>query len=206
MEGFLTRWIFALAAALALAFFLDRVQPGRESPMLAGAETGRVRSVALTAQPADASSVEAPSPFDFAVPIDPAQVIDVTFAPAEKGSDDAHRALHIRAARGSVVRSSFDGEVFAVSHLTSAGLAVDVVDPARRRVVRYGHLLRFAPPVREGEKIGKGEILGWVGDTGEPEPGQFVLHVSIHPIPADGAWWRSKPADLGPLISSWRRK
>jgi murein DD-endopeptidase MepM/ murein hydrolase activator NlpD len=45
----------------------------------------------------------------------------------------------------------------------------------------YAHLSAFAPGLAKGSKVLKGQLLGYVGDTGNPGPGNYHLHFEIHP-------------------------
>ena len=45
----------------------------------------------------------------------------------------------------------------------------------------YGHLSGFAPELTKGSVVYKGQLLGYVGDTGNPGPGNYHLHYEVHP-------------------------
>lgn len=45
----------------------------------------------------------------------------------------------------------------------------------------YGHLAGFAPGLTKGSVVYKGQLLGYVGDTGNPGPGNYHLHYELHP-------------------------
>ena len=45
----------------------------------------------------------------------------------------------------------------------------------------YAHLDAFAPGLARGSVVFQGQLLGWVGDTGNPGPGNYHLHFEIHP-------------------------
>ena len=45
----------------------------------------------------------------------------------------------------------------------------------------YGHLSGFAPGLTKGSVVYKGQLLGYVGDTGNPGPGNNHLHYEVHP-------------------------
>ena len=45
----------------------------------------------------------------------------------------------------------------------------------------YGHLSGFAPGLAKGSIVYKGQLLGYVGDTGNPGPGNYHLHYEVHP-------------------------
>jgi len=45
----------------------------------------------------------------------------------------------------------------------------------------YAHLSAFAPGLSKGSVVQQGQLLGWVGDTGNAGPGNYHLHFEIHP-------------------------
>lgn len=45
----------------------------------------------------------------------------------------------------------------------------------------YAHLSAFAPGLERGMWVHRGQLLGWVGDTGNPGPGNYHLHFEYHP-------------------------
>ena len=45
----------------------------------------------------------------------------------------------------------------------------------------YMHLSRFADGLVNGSSVTQGQIIGYVGDTGNPGPGNYHLHFEVHP-------------------------
>lgn len=45
----------------------------------------------------------------------------------------------------------------------------------------YAHLSAFAPGLEKGQNVYRGQVLGYVGDTGNPGPGNYHLHFELHP-------------------------
>jgi len=184
-EKGLSRWIVSLLVALVVAIVVDRIEPAPapepEPPAIAAA--------AVRPEPSFAAGLISP--------IEPARILEVRPVAMEDGSDEAGAALHLVAARGTPVMAPVSGSVLAVTHLTSAGLAVDLLEDDGTRVVRLGHLLRLAAGVQDDKKVLRGDIIGWVGDSGTPQAGEYVLHVSVRDVPADGRWWQGRPLLLG---------
>jgi peptidoglycan LD-endopeptidase LytH len=46
----------------------------------------------------------------------------------------------------------------------------------------YAHLSAFADGLNQGDKVTKGQVIGYVGDTGDPGPGNYHLHFEVHPM------------------------
>lgn len=45
----------------------------------------------------------------------------------------------------------------------------------------FAHLSRFADGLTLGDRVRRGQVIGYVGDTGNPGPGNYHLHFEVHP-------------------------
>ncbi len=45
----------------------------------------------------------------------------------------------------------------------------------------YAHLSAFAEGIVRGSVVKRGDLIGFVGDTGNPGPGNYHLHFEVHP-------------------------
>jgi murein DD-endopeptidase MepM/ murein hydrolase activator NlpD len=45
----------------------------------------------------------------------------------------------------------------------------------------FMHLSAFADGLRNGDRVRQGQLIGYVGDTGNPGPGNYHLHFEVHP-------------------------
>jgi len=45
----------------------------------------------------------------------------------------------------------------------------------------YAHLSKFADGLAAGSTVIRGQLIGYVGDTGDPGPGNYHLHFEVHP-------------------------
>ena len=45
----------------------------------------------------------------------------------------------------------------------------------------YAHLSTFADGLSVGSKVTRGQVIGYVGDTGDAGPGNYHLHFEVHP-------------------------
>ncbi len=79
------------------------------------------------------------------------------------GQPDFHPAIDVSAPLGTKVTAPADGVVLSVGPKGAYGNAI-VVDHQYGIVTRYGHLSGFA--VKPGQRIKRGDILGYVGQTG----------------------------------------
>jgi murein DD-endopeptidase MepM/ murein hydrolase activator NlpD len=79
------------------------------------------------------------------------------------GQPDFHTGLDISADRGTPVRATADGTVDTVGYQGNYGNAI-VVSHGFGIGTRFGHLSQFA--VRPGQRVKRGEVIGYVGATG----------------------------------------
>ena len=79
------------------------------------------------------------------------------------GLPDFHAAIDIAAERGKPIRATADGTVESVGYLGNYGNQV-LLNHGHTIATRYGHLSGFN--VRLGQKVKRGEVIGYVGATG----------------------------------------
>ena len=79
------------------------------------------------------------------------------------GLPDFHAAIDIAAERGKPIRATADGTVESVGYLGNYGNQV-LLNHGHTIATRYGHLSGFN--VRLGQKVRRGEVIGYVGATG----------------------------------------
>lgn len=96
----------------------------------------------------------------------------------------SHQGVDIFAKRGTPVLSSTEGIVMRVGTNTLGGQVINVLGPGRQ-VHYYAHLDRYGA-FREGEIVYAGDILGYVGNTGNARDTPPHLHYGVYD-PARGA-------------------
>jgi peptidoglycan LD-endopeptidase LytH len=126
----------------------------------------------------------------------PAQVPDTFNARRGHGSRK-HLALDIRAPHGTPVLAADDGEVLAVKTSQLGGRVVYATDPGRRFVYYYAHLSRWHPDTVPGRRVERGDVLGYVGSTGNANARAPHLHFQVRMYSPDGRYWTGWP--LNPL-------
>ena len=116
-----------------------------------------------------------------------------SFEEGRAGGLRKHEALDIMAARGTPVRSVEAGRVAKLFKSVAGGLTVYVFDPAEMFAYYYAHLDRYSDGLREGQQVGRGEIIGYVGSTGNASEDAPHLHFAIFQLGADRKWWQGTP-------------
>ncbi len=137
-----------------------------------------------------------PPPDALPVPVEgvAARRIADTFG-APRGRDRTHAGVDIFAKRGTPVRSVTRGVVVAVRDTGLGGRQVWVVGPARERYY-YAHLDDWREGLSEGDVLAEGDLLGYVGTTGNAAGTPPHLHWGIYG--AEGAY------DPLPLLKAWK--
>lgn len=106
-----------------------------------------------------------------------------------------HRALDIMAPRGTRVLAAADGEVAKVYRHVLGGLSVYQYDAGRRYSYYYAHLDRYAPGLREGQWLRRGELVGFVGSTGNAPESAPHLHFAVRELGPERKWWKGTPVN-----------
>jgi murein DD-endopeptidase MepM/ murein hydrolase activator NlpD len=119
---------------------------------------------------------------------------------SERSEGRIHQALDIMAPQGAPVLACAGG---SVKLLTSArgGTMIYVIDPSGLFVYYYAHLQRYADGMSDGKQVSRGEVIGYVGDTGNAGPGNFHLHFGISKVTTPGKWSGGQPINPYPLLS-----
>jgi murein DD-endopeptidase MepM/ murein hydrolase activator NlpD len=76
-----------------------------------------------------------------------------------------HRGVDFSAQRGTPVRAVGDGVINAAGWNGYYGKTIDLKHDSTY-TSRYAHLQGFAPGIRDGVRVTKGQIIGYVGSTG----------------------------------------
>jgi murein DD-endopeptidase MepM/ murein hydrolase activator NlpD len=100
-----------------------------------------------------------------------------------------HRAIDIHAPQGTPVVAVASGTIVKLHSGSLGGNAIYHLDEDGRTRYYYAHLERYAEGLREGQRVEQGEVIGYVGDTGNATPGDFHLHFSVVLLQDAKRWW-----------------
>jgi len=154
--------------------------------------------------PASAPNVGPPGLPHLAMPIaglNPATLHD-TFN--DKRDGHKHEALDIPAPRGTPVHAVAQGKVVKLFTSKPGGLTVYQFDDHNAYSFYYAHLDRYASGLKEGTMLQTGDVLGFVGSTGDASPNAPHLHFAVNRLGADKKWWEGVPIDPLPLLKAGR--
>lgn len=106
-----------------------------------------------------------------------------------------HEAIDILAPRHTPVRAVEDGVVAKLFTSVRGGITVYQFDPTGTFCYYYAHLERYADGLREQQRVKKGDVIGYVGTSGNAPPGTPHLHFAIFRVTEAGRWWEGTPID-----------
>ena len=129
--------------------------------------------------------------------VNPSSLTD-TFNDSRDGH--RHEALDIPAPRGTPVLAAAEGNVVKLFTSKPGGLTVYQFDDSRKYCFYYAHLDRYATGLREGVLLRPGDVIGFVGTTGNAPPNAPHLHFAVFRLGPEKKWYQGTALDPLPLI------
>ncbi len=117
-------------------------------------------------------------------------------------SGHTHGALDIMAARGTPVVAAVDGNIRKLFTSRAGGLTIYEFDRAGTMSYYYAHLDHYAAGLREGNEVKRGDVIGYVGSTGNAPANAPHLHFAISILPPTKEWWKGTAIDPYPILMS----
>ncbi len=99
-----------------------------------------------------------------------------------------HEALDLMAPAGTPVVAVEDGTVEKLFSSKTGGLTVYQFDPSRSVAYYYAHLQGYAAGLQEGARVRRGQVIGYVGSTGNADPAAPHLHFAIFVLGPEKRW------------------
>jgi murein DD-endopeptidase MepM/ murein hydrolase activator NlpD len=131
------------------------------------------------------------------VGIKASQLVD-TFEQGRVGH--VHHAIDILAPRGTEVVAAADGRIRKLFNSGDGGITIYEADPSGHRMYYYAHLDRYADGVVEGTVVRRGDVIAYVGTTGNAPRNTPHLHFAVFDLPPTGEWWKGDAVDPYPLL------
>jgi peptidoglycan LD-endopeptidase LytH len=105
-----------------------------------------------------------------------------------------HMATDIMAMRGTPVLAAANGRIIKLANSGAGGITIYIADASGRYVQYYAHLMGYAPNVKEGLAVEEGDVIGFVGTTGNASPDAPHLHFQV--MRGDANYWNGTPIDV----------
>ncbi len=111
-----------------------------------------------------------------------------------------HNAIDIMAPRGTPVLAAVDGTIRKIATSGSGGLTIYEFDRSQELSYDYAHLDRYADGLVEGKAVVRGEVIGYVGSTGNARSNGPHLHFAIERLTPTKEWWKGEPINPYPIL------
>ncbi|HXI13552.1 MAG TPA: M23 family metallopeptidase [Thermoanaerobaculia bacterium] len=117
-----------------------------------------------------------------------------------RGGRRRHEAIDIMAKRGTPVVAIVDGKIRKLFLSAAGGITIYQSSRDESLIYYYAHLDSYVPNLKEGKQITKGEVLGYVGTSGNAAPNAPHLHFAVMLLPPTREWWKGVPINPYPLL------
>jgi murein DD-endopeptidase MepM/ murein hydrolase activator NlpD len=120
-----------------------------------------------------------------------------------RGRSRQHEAIDILSPRHTPVVAVDDGCVARLFESKAGGITVYQFDPTLTYTYYYAHLERYADELEEGDPVRRGQVIGYVGTSGNAPPDTPHLHFAIFIMGVERRWWEGTPIDP---FDVWRQE
>ena len=98
-----------------------------------------------------------------------------------------------------------DGKILKLFQSERGGTTIYQLSANQELVFYYAHLSRYADGLAEGSVVKQGEVIAYVGDTGNAGPGNYHLHFSIAIVSDPKRYWEGTNINPYPLLQNRTR-
>ena len=167
------RWLVALAVVVATS-------------------TSGAADAPVAAPPVSQEDIELLRARELAVP-----VLGISRADLHDSFDDLrgsrrHEGMDVPAAAWTPVVAVDDGTIAQLFVSVAGGITIYHFDPTKTYAYYYAHLDRWAHGLHQGQPVQRGDVIGYVGTTGNA--GETAhLHFEIAKLGSAKRWWEGTP-------------
>ena len=117
-----------------------------------------------------------------------------------RGGSRRHEALDILAPRNAPVLAVEDGTVAKLFLSDAGGMTIYQFDPTENYAYYYAHLERYADGLKDGDRVRRGQVIGYVGTSGNAPRDTPHLHFAIFRLTDAKRWWQGTAIDPHPIL------
>ncbi|HKX28993.1 MAG TPA: M23 family metallopeptidase [Blastocatellia bacterium] len=118
-----------------------------------------------------------------------------------RSSERQHQAIDIMAPRGTPVLAAADGEIVRLYSSNLGGNTIYQLSRDRKTVFYYAHLDRYVEGLSAGRQAQQGEVIAYVGDTGNAGTGNYHLHFAMWSVDDPKQYWHGVNINPYPILS-----
>jgi|GEM_PF-347068 len=117
-----------------------------------------------------------------------------------RSDERSHHAIDIMAAHGAPVLAAADGRILRLFTSEPGGITIYQLSADGRRVYYYAHLDRYAEGIAEGDAVRTGDVIAYVGDTGNAGAGNYHLHFAVWMVTEPSRYWDGLTINPYPVL------
>lgn len=117
-----------------------------------------------------------------------------------RGASRRHEALDVLAPRNTPVLAVEDGRIARLFLSDAGGITIYQFDPSGTFCYYYAHLERYADGLKEGAAVRRGDVIGYVGTTGNAPRDTPHLHFAIFKLTEERRWWQGTAINPYPVL------
>ncbi|MDO5692139.1 MAG: M23 family metallopeptidase [Pseudomonadota bacterium] len=124
-----------------------------------------------------------------------------TYTDARAGGARRHDAIDIMAPTGTPVLAAEDGRIAKLFFSQGGGgITIYQFDPSEQYAYYYAHLDRYADGLQEGQRLRRGQVIGYVGSSGNASAQAPHLHFAIFKLGPEKKWWEGEALNPYPVL------
>jgi murein DD-endopeptidase MepM/ murein hydrolase activator NlpD len=159
------------------------------------AATGR--ALVLSVQPR--AALKAAAERGIAIPVAGVRRAELrdSFHAARSGGRQ-HLGIDIKAPEGTPVLAAAGGVIVKRDSSGLGGISLYERGLDGTTMYFYAHLSRYAPAIQEGDLVRQGDLIAYVGHTGNASASAPHLHFGVYTVADPNRWWHGR--DLNPYL------
>ncbi len=119
---------------------------------------------------------------------------------AARSGGRKHKGVDIFAAEGTPVLAAAGGVIVKRATTAQGGISLYHRDADGRTIYYYAHLQRYRTGLKEGDLVRAGDVIAYVGHTGNAPAGNPHLHFAVYTVSDPNRWWRGRDLNPYPLL------
>jgi murein DD-endopeptidase MepM/ murein hydrolase activator NlpD len=132
---------------------------------------------------------------DLTLPVDGVTPDQLVRSFDERRGARRHEAMDILAPMGTPVKAVENGRIARLFNSKAGGITIYQFDPTERYCYYYAHLQRYADGLRENDAVRQGQVIGYVGVSGNAPKDTPHLHFAIFRLTTEKRWWEGTALD-----------
>lgn len=192
---------FTLGGVVVYSYFWNARQTAAAVPVPTVEASAAPPPKARVVEPVPRTEAPALDHAPLAMPIAGLTATELRDSYSEMHNGHVHEAIDIMKPRGTPILAVADGTIRKLFLSKPGGNTIYEFDSDDTYCYYYAHLDRYADGLREGQQVKRGEVIGYVGSTGDARPDAPHLHFGILKLNGDRHWWEGKWLNPYPALA-----